>query len=268
MRSFLLATGCGFLLFLTTGVLVGIDAGFYSASLTSTGKLRSFSSMSSSSPTKRPAEADGATEPDTKKERPTHHIPTSRDFVARYAGPPEHEMTDQQRGIRDAIVQSRPRTGLSGPFGPWLAVPDICQPAQALGRACRYGTSLSFYESELVILLTGAKTKSHAEFDIHVGEALKAGLTMEIIAAIPRDDSFSVAAVCDNVLPLLPGDREKAIAKFTAELVDSYTVSDETYQTAKQALGDKDSVLVEITSIAGYYTYVAYTLNAFRIPSK
>ena len=196
------------------------------------------------------------------------HVPTSRDFVARYAGPPDDEMTQEQKAIRDAIVKSRPRTGLSGPFGPWLAVPDIAQPAQALGRACRYGTSLSFRESELVILLTGAKTKSHAEFDIHVGEAMKAGISMKIINAIPRDDAFSLDAVKEKVLPLLENDREKAIASFTAELIDRYSVSDETYGATKKAVDDKDSVLVEITSIAGYYTYVAYTLNVFRIPSK
>jgi len=193
---------------------------------------------------------------------------TSSDFVARYAGPSEEECTPEQKKIRDDIIDSRPRTGLSGPFGPWLAVPAIAQPAQELGRACRYETSLSFRESELVILLTGAKARSHAEFDIHVGEALKAGISMEVIAAIPRDDDFSMAAVKEKLVPLLGNDREKAIVTYTAELLDTYSVSDETYNSTKEAVEGKDSVLVEITSIAGYYTYVAYTLNAFRIPSK
>jgi 4-carboxymuconolactone decarboxylase len=196
------------------------------------------------------------------------HVPTSRDFVPRYSGPPEEEMTAEQKKIRDAILKSRPGTGLSGPFGPWLAVPEIAQPAQALGRACRYGTSMSFKESELVILLTGAKTRSHAEFDIHVGEALKAGMSMQAIHAIPRDEAFSVEAVRENLLPLLDNEREKAIATFTAELLENYGVSDETYASTKAAVDGKDSVLVEITSISGYYTYVAYTLNVFRIPSK
>jgi 4-carboxymuconolactone decarboxylase len=225
MRSFLLTASLILLFLLTSGVILCINAGFYSASLVS---LRSSNHQGiSMSPTKRKAESDP-----------------------------------------DNIVKSRPRTGLSGPFGPWLAIPDIAQPAQALGRACRYGTSLSFRESELVILLTGAKTKSHAEFDIHVGEAIKAGISMKVIKAIPRDDDFSLAAVKDNMLSLLDNDRERAIVTFTAELVDTYAVSDETYKASKEALDDKDSVLVEITSIAGYYTYVAYTLNAFRIPSK
>jgi len=199
------------------------------------------------------------------------HIPdypvTSVGFEARYPGPSEEEMTDEQKKIRDAIVATRKRTGLSGPFGPWLAVPAIAEPAQALGRACRYGTSLSFKESELVILLTGAKTKSHAEFDIHVGEALRAGWSLDFIQAIPRDDEFSLQKVKSVLVPMLEDEREKAIALFTAELVDSYTVSDETYETTKKVMGGKDSVLVEIVSISGYYTYVAYTLNVFRIPS-
>lgn len=199
---------------------------------------------------------------------PKKHKNTSSDLVVRYAGPSEEEMTDQQKKIRDEIIKSRPRTGLSGPFGPWLAIPEIAQPAQALGRACRYGTSLSFRESELVILLVGAKTKSHAEFDIHVGEALKAGISMEVILAIPRDEDFSKEAVRELLLPLLENDREKAIAAFASELLETCTVSDGTYKTTKAAVGDKDSVLVEVTSITGYYTYVAYTLNTFRIPSS
>jgi len=202
-----------------------------------------------------------------------NHIYSARDLKPRYSGPTEQEMTPEQRKIRDAILASRPRTGLSGPFGPWLAVPQIAGPAQELGKACRYDTSLSFRESELVILLTGARMRSHAEFDIHVDEALKAGLSMEIITAIPRDHQFSLTAVRDEVVPLLDvpdnehREREKAIVLFTAKLLDDCTVSDRQYETTKRILGGKDEPLVEITSIVGYYTYVAFTLNVFQLPS-
>lgn len=193
--------------------------------------------------------------------------PTSKDLRPRYKGPPASEMTEQQTVIRDSILASRPGTGLSGPFGPWLAVPAIAQPAQSLGKACRYGTSLSKSESELVILLTGAKFQSHTEFDIHVGEALKAGITLSVIKAIPRDDQFSVRAVETHLVPLLSNEREVEIVKFTAELLETSKVSEETYQKTRQMLGGKDSVLVEITSIVGYYAFVSYTLNVFQIPS-
>ena len=193
--------------------------------------------------------------------------PTSKDFQARYAGPPAGEMTTEQTAIRDAILASRPGTGLSGPFGPWLAVPSIAQPAQSLGKACRYETSLSRRESELVILLVGAKFRSHTEVDIHVGEALKAGIEMSTIKAIPRDDQFSLQAVGANLIPLLADEREREIAKFTSELLETSKTSDETYRKTKEVLDGKDSVLVEITSIVGYYAFVSYTLNVFQIPS-
>ena len=194
--------------------------------------------------------------------------PRAAHYVPRYAGPPEHELTEPQRAIRAAILRTRPGTGLRGPFGPWLAAPAIAEPAQALGKACRYGTSLSLRESELVILLTGARTQSHAEFDIHVGEAVKAGIGMHVIKAFPRDGDFSLRMVEETLIPLLDNDRERAIVRFAAELLETCGVSEATYRATKAAVDDNDAVLVEITSICGYYTFVAYTLNVFRIPSK
>eukprot|EP00537_Pseudo-nitzschia_pungens_P012121 CAMPEP_0172396654 /NCGR_PEP_ID=MMETSP1061-20121228/26356_1 /TAXON_ID=37318 /ORGANISM="Pseudo-nitzschia pungens, Strain cf. pungens" /LENGTH=198 /DNA_ID=CAMNT_0013128585 /DNA_START=72 /DNA_END=668 /DNA_ORIENTATION=+ len=193
---------------------------------------------------------------------------SSDEPCARYNGPDRKDMDPKQKEIYDYILESRPGTGLSGPFGPWLAVPEIAEPASRLGRACRYDTSLSFRESELVILLTGAKNRSPTEFAIHTGEALRAGIGRNVIDSIPRDDEFSLRAVGDNLFPLLESDREKALVAFAAELLHTSTVSDETYERTKTATGGNDSVLVEITSIVGYYTFVSYTLNVFRIPAK
>ena len=226
-----------------------------------------FGSSSSQQPSPQQRNMSSAGEKRKENPNPEEWKPTSKDFKPRYTGPPTAELTTEQTAIRDAILSSRPGTGLSGPFGPWLAVPEIAQPAQSLGRACRYGTSLSRRESELIILLVGAKFQSHTEFDIHVGEALKAGIELSVIQAIPRDDDFSVEAVHDKLVPLLTDVREIAIVKFTAELLDTSKMSDPTYQTTKDALEGDDSVLVEITSIVGYYAFVSYTLNVFQIPS-
>lgn len=241
--------------------------------------------------------------------------PTSTNFHPRYTGPPPNEMTSQQLSIRQSILSSRPHTGLSGPFGPWLANPAIASPSQELGRVVRYETSLSRRESELVILLTGAKFQSETEFDLHVGEARRVGLGWEVIRSIPRgivlsssktdlpidttendneqkpmsEEKFSFERVKESVIPLLikeheemqitqeeggalmanvnVKEREVAIVLFVAELLDSNTVSDETYSTARRVLGGHDAVLVEITAIVGYYAYVSYTLNVFQIPS-
>jgi len=140
-----------------------------------------------------------------------------------------------------------------------------------LGKACRYDTSLSKRESELVILLTGAKHQSRTELTIHSKEAVNAA---NMDPSIPNaiwnhllGQEFSKKALQKHVLPLLETNRERAIAMFCGELLEtSGVVSDQTYQSTKLALGNRDSVLVEITSIVGYYTYVSYTLNVFRIP--
>ena len=108
------------------------------------------------------------------------YAPTSHNFQPRYSGPSPNQMTPEQQSIRQSILNSRPNTGLSGPFGPWLSIPSIARPSQELGRTVRYGTSLSSRESELVILLTGAKFKSEAEFDIHVGEARRVGISWDV----------------------------------------------------------------------------------------
>jgi hypothetical protein len=128
-------------------------------------------------------------------------------------------------------------------------------------------------ESELIILLTGARHKCPTEFDLHSGEALLAGIPLEVIQAIPRDKDFSMTKVEQTVIPLLVslGDNCKsdvAIVRFASELLETSTVTDETYSSTKAILGGHDSKLVEITSIVGYYTYCAYTLNVFHIPSK
>ncbi len=219
------------------------------------------------------------------------YTPTSTTFRPRYDGPSSENMTPQQTALRNSILKSRPRTGLSGPFGPWLAVPSIAGPSQELGRIVRYETSLSMRESELVILLTGAKFKSEAEFDIHVGEAMRAGIGLDVINKIPRGSllsqkrsnegdtvEFSLENVKKHMIPQLEKEinnegkgnlqRDIPIVLFTAELLETNTVSDESYATTKQMLGGDDSVLVEIIAIVGYYAYVAYTLNVFRIASS
>ncbi|KAL3775063.1 hypothetical protein ACHAW5_001197 [Stephanodiscus triporus] len=232
----------------------------------------------------------------------SRHEPTSTNFVPRYAGPSLPEMTPEQLSLRDAILSSRPRTGLSGPFGPWLSVPAIARPAQELGRIVRYGCeSLTSRETELVILLTGARFGCEAEFDIHAREARAAGVGWETIRSIPRGATtggggdasssglakFDLEAVKGRVVPVLrrehdeglaseptngitrdeAREREVAIVLFASELLDTNTVSDETYGETRRILDGRDSALVEITAIVGYYALVSYTLNVFRIPS-
>lgn len=196
-------------------------------------------------------------------------------LMPRYTGPTEN-LTQEQIAIRESILESRPGTGLQGPFGPWLSVPSIAQPAQSLGHTCRYGTSLSKKESELVILLVGVKLDSVTEIQIHIGEAIKAGWAMDLVGILPilgssgqinrRGAPTFSQDVRTHLLPLISTERERAIAMFAAELLETNHVSDATYASTKETIGGQDSVLVEVTSIVGYYSLVCWTLNVFQIP--
>lgn len=182
-----------------------------------------------------------------------------------------------QRAIYDEIAASRP-TGVHGPFGPWLASPGIAQPAQQLGRVCRLETSLPRAESELAILITAARHNATTEWAIHSSEARKAGvqappssgpvpsrsaLTGVLVPVTGVPDAV-IAAIQQGERPRGLAPRAAAVHDFARSVLTCSNVDDVTYEEARLALGEV--ALVELTSIVGYYSLVAFTLNVFRIP--
>ena len=174
----------------------------------------------------------------------------------RFKGPSIESMSPDQLAIYNEIAQTR-TTGVAGPFGPWLANPRIARPAQELGRVCRYETTLSSRQSEMAILMTARHHTCPTEWTIHLKEARRAGLEESIIESLELQDPIP------SFTNRQTQEEDQAIFSFTSELLASTSVSDETYAKAKEILGVKK--LVELTSIIGYYTYVAMTLNVFQI---
>lgn len=164
------------------------------------------------------------------------------------------DMTTDQKEIYDTIRKTR-TTGVQGPFKAWLGCPAICDAAQNLGRVCRYELQhIDRCETELVILMTAIRHKSKTEYTIHRGEALKVGLTESVVDALwnPFD------------APVFASDRHAIVHEFAAAvLVDSSAIPQGLYNRAQDALGAE--ALVEITSLIGYYVFVALTLNTFNI---
>jgi hypothetical protein len=163
--------------------------------------------------------------------------------------------------------------------------------------------SLSSRELELVILLTGARYESNAEFDIHVEKARRVRMGWDVIRSIHRgmllppseeeednkeedDNGFSLKRVKECVIPalmrehngvMLPEigtncnkvrEHKVAIVLFASELLDKNTMCNEMYDVTRDRLHSCDLALVKIVAIVGYYAFVSYTLNAFRIPSS
>lgn len=159
-------------------------------------------------------------------------------------------MTAQQKAIHDDVL--RTRGNVQGPFLAWLLSPGLAEPAQKLGAFCRYGTSLSLQESELLILLVAANYRCPAEQEIHEPIARKAGLPERVLLAIRRGD----AAALDT-------PRLQLLAQCAGELLGRKTLPQPLYARALAEFGEP--ALVEIVGVVGYYAFVAYTLNAFEM---
>lgn len=190
--------------------------------------------------------------PPSKKERATqarHRKPNPQ----RLRPIAESELTDTQRELVAAIA-SGPRGKFSwgGPFGAWLHAPELGLIAQRLGAYCRYGTSLPPRLSEFAILVTAAHWRAQYEWHVHAPIAEKQGVAAATIAELKRGRVPSRA----------PKD-ERAMFGFLNELYRAKRVRTATYKTLEGLIGTQ--AMVELVGLAGYYTTVAMTLDAFEM---
>ena len=175
------------------------------------------------------------------------------------------EATPAQREVFDAITggdrgkgRSPPslldaRGGLAGPFNAWMHRPDLGIVAQRLGERLRFRGTLPGAAREIAILVVGARWMAEYEWWAHSAIARREGVSGETIEAIRRGER-----------PPLSDPVERAVHDFTAALVETGRVDPASYGAARARLGDDG--LVELVTLAGYYTLVAFTLNAFEVP--
>jgi 4-carboxymuconolactone decarboxylase len=164
--------------------------------------------------------------------------------------PRPDDMTPQQRAIFDEVL--RTRGNASGPFLAWLTSPGLAGPAQQLGAFCRYNTSLSLAESELLILYVAAHYSCVGEQQIHEPIARKAGLSNDVLIAIRTDE-----------VPPVTTHRLRLLGSLARDLLVTKRISENLYGQAVNELGEQ--ALVEVVGVIGYYALVAYTLNAFEM---
>jgi 4-carboxymuconolactone decarboxylase len=162
------------------------------------------------------------------------------------------QMTPPQREIYD-LIASGPRKGVRGPLAVWLHRPELARHAQALGRYCRYETSLEPRLSELAILVIGRYWSAGYEWYAHKPIALEAGVSAEVVEAIRARE-----------VPAFARDDEAAVYGFLTELHRDHQVSQATYERAVALLGEAG--VVDLTGLAGYYTLISMTINVFQVP--
>ena len=185
--------------------------------------------------------------------------------MSRLAAVRPTDATSAQRQVIDEIAggdrgRGRPlesmldeRGGLAGPFNAWLHRPDLGIVAQRLGERLRFHGTLPGAAREIAILVVGAKWMAEYEWWAHARIGRCEGVSDETIDAIHRGER-----------PTLSDPLESAVYDFTAALLETGRVESAAYDAARAQIGD--SGLVELVTLAGYYTLVSFTLNAFEVP--
>jgi 4-carboxymuconolactone decarboxylase len=165
-------------------------------------------------------------------------------------------LADDGREVWDSITATRGSIvtddgALMGPFNAWVTAPGIGGRLAELGAALRFESSIERRLLEVAIITVGAKWQAEFEWWAHSRMALHHGVSQDAVDAIAHDVTP----------PLL--DDERVVHAVARQLVDTGHVERDTYDAARQLLGDRG--VVELVTLCGYYTLVSFTLNAFDV---
>jgi 4-carboxymuconolactone decarboxylase len=156
------------------------------------------------------------------------------------------QLNDQQRPLGEQIVKVS-RVGLGGPYNPMLRSPVFGQRMFDLLAYLRWQTSVPLRLNEFAILIVARQWRSQVEWFAHAPIAIEAGLSPEIVAELKTNRRPS------NMPP-----QEAVVFDFVTELTVKHEVSDQTFDRAKQLLGEQQ--VVDLTAVAGTYITIAMLL--------
>jgi len=156
------------------------------------------------------------------------------------------QLNDKQKPLGEQIVKVS-SVGLGGPYNPMLRSPVFGQKMFDLLYYLRWQTSVPLKLNEFAILIIGRQWRSQVEWFAHAPLAIKAGLSPDIVNELKANKRPS------NMTP-----EESVVYDFVTELTTARAVSDETFNRAKQLLGEQQ--VVDLTAVAGIYITVAMIL--------
>jgi 4-carboxymuconolactone decarboxylase len=155
-------------------------------------------------------------------------------------------LNDQQEPLARQIIGVS-SVGLGGPYNALLRSPVLGQKMFDLLYYLRWQTSVPLRLNEFAILIVGRQWRSQVEWFAHAPLAIKAGLAPAIVADLKAGRR-----------PASMPPEESLVYDFVTELTTRHAVSDETFNRAKEALGEQQ--VVDLTAVAGTYTTVAMIL--------
>ncbi|MGE8623199.1 carboxymuconolactone decarboxylase family protein [Acinetobacter schindleri] len=173
--------------------------------------------------------------------------------MKRISFPQPETMSLAQKEVYDAII-SGPRGVLIGPLRAALHNPNLADRWQKLGQVLRFETTLPAYLNELAILMAARRWNSSLEWAIHARDGEKAGLSKEWIGSIKVGE-----------LPDFSMDPDaKDVYEFSRQLLIQGDVEQSIYTAVMTRWGEVG--VVELSSVIGYYSMVAMTLNVHNVP--
>ena len=133
--------------------------------------------------------------------------------------------------------------------------PPLANAYHTFGKHLLLASTIAVRPRELIVLRVAWLQKCHYEWHYHVGYALKAGLTMDQIAAI-RDGWQS---------PVWDGqDEDRAVLRAVDELIETSRMSDETYAALAVHFGKEQ--IMDFVFTVGNYVMLGWAIATFGVP--
>jgi 4-carboxymuconolactone decarboxylase len=160
-------------------------------------------------------------------------------------------LSDTQRRIATQLEMGIPGS-VKGAYATWLRTPKIAE------RVFRYEQVLHGHLLvphpfvELVVLVTARFWTADELWAVHRDRALDVGLSADLIAAI-----------AEHRMPNFASKDEATVHAFADGLLTQGRVNDDTFAQSVAQCGYQ--TVIELVAVAGFYSMVALTLNAFEV---
>jgi 4-carboxymuconolactone decarboxylase len=145
------------------------------------------------------------------------------------------------------------RTGVCGPFGVLIHVPTLADRVAALEDYFRFNAALPAVDRELVIMVTAREMEARYPWARHEPTARELGTKTEAIEAVRLNGTL------EQLTP-----RDRLLVEIVRTLLRTHALPNELYTRGLAELGREQ--LIEVVALAGYYSLVGLTVNAFDVP--
>ena len=171
--------------------------------------------------------------------------------MARIPAITREAVPEELRAVFDEVA-SEPNGIGTGPMSILKHSPELARRSRPLFNYVRNESSVPQKLRELAMLLTARAMDCPYIWHAHVALGREAGLSDALVDAL-RDR---------QTLPAVTAE-EAAVIGYATELFQSRRVSPETFQDVLELLGSQG--LVELTSLLGFYTMLAFNANAVEL---